>query len=264
MYKLNLVKRKRRIRRVAVLTGIGGMGVTSMGIVAFLGREVGTFTVNLDNTQVSLTMDTSSSFENRTTYLNASGLTAFAGAHKYRWFDVSQTFSFEKIHDETTTVELGRENSSKQLMFFKYTFFIMNDGNVNATYDMNVNFMENIKPKNDAYPMDEYLRLMIFEGDSDRYIYARRSLTRNESENGSYREYVSGAPNSGDYYGETIPFIDEMHLARLENYLEPGEKRMYTFLFWLEGNDPECTGKVPENASLRIGATINAYPYTEK
>ena len=32
---------------------------------------------------------------------------------------------------------------------------------------------------------------------------------------------------------------------------------MYTVLFWLEGDDPECQ-TVPDNASLKLGVTINA------
>ena len=125
---------------------------------------------------------------------------------------------------------------------------------------MNINIIENSTPTNDVHSLDQYLRFMVFEEGSTSTVYARRSNTRFD-DNGLYaKEYVAGKPGEANYYGEAEPFASDDVIATIRNTLAPTETRRYTYLFWLEGWDPEGGGAVPQNASLRIGATINAYP----
>ena len=63
--------------------------------------------------------------------------------------------------------------------------------------------------------------------------------------------------------GKAELFRSETVLVSLRNTLEPDQIRMYTLVFWLEGDDPECN-LIPDEASLRIGATINGYPQSKK
>lgn len=261
MYDLSLVKKKKRNRRVAIVSGIGAAGVTALVIVSFLGQNVGTFTVNLKNEGVSLTMDTSSKFDKPTSYLNASGFGKITGQFSYPWFVSSTKYSFDKIDSEETTYELGNGANDEGLKFFKYTFFIKNDGLSNASYAMDINLLENTKPTNGP-SLDYYLRLMVFEEGNDPRVFARRSNTRDDENNAYAKEYVCGLPGTNTYYGEAEIFPDENRLATIENYLEPEGIRRYTILLWLEGSDPECTTP-PDRASLRIGATINAYPQSK-
>lgn len=267
MYSFNLVKRKKRNRRVAILAFIGALGVSALTIVAFLGQSVGSFTVNLNNQGVSLTLCQNSAFETTTSHLNASGFENFTGAHTYKWFLTSTNYSFEKIHNENTDYTIAKEAKGNGIRFFKYTFFILNNGNLNASYDLSVTITDNsVKPQNGANDVEQYLRLMVFEGEGnyDGKVYAYHSLTREPNDDGSFKpEYICTEPKTDSDPGEAEIFYDEtagnMELARVTNNLDPNDSRMYTLLFWLEGNDPEC-GKIPDQASLRIGATINAYP----
>ena len=267
MYNFGLVKRKKRIRTVTIATIIGAIGVIVLSIVAFLGQSVGTFTVNLNNQGVSLTLSETSDFQNTTSHLNASGFENFTGAHTYKWFLTSSNYSFDKIHNETTDYTIAKEAKGNGIRFFKYTFFIYNNGNLNASYDLSVYISDNsVKPQNGANDIETYLRLMVFEGQGnyDGTVYAYHSLTREPNEDGSFKpEYICTEPKSPTDPGEAQIFSDEqagnMELAKITNYLDPNDFRMYTLLFWLEGNDPECE-KIPDQASLRIGATINAYP----
>jgi hypothetical protein len=262
MYSFGLVKKRRRRKIAAIFAIVGAIGVSVFAIVAFLGHQVGTFTVNLKNSGVSLTMFQTVEHEpeDETTYLSVNDLDSFTAAYSYKWFlNESKGYTFDKIHSEETSSNLGESSLGTGLGFFKYTFYIKNSGSIDATYDMDIELTENVKPKNGAASLDEYLRLMIFEADRSPVIYARRSKSRYDASHETYKEYVSGPEGTANYFGEAELFESDSVLATLTNTLKINEYRMYTLLFWLEGEDNECKD-LPDEASLRIGATINAYP----
>lgn len=266
MYNFELVKRKRRRKIAAIFAIIGAVGVSIFAIVAFLGHQVGTFTVNLKNSGVSLTMYQHSDHmeEEETTYLSVNDLQNFTAAYSYKWFlNEAKGNTFDKIHNENTDSTLGQSSVGNGLGFFKYTFFIRNSGSIDASYDMDIELTENIKPNNGAASLDEYLRLMIFEADRSPIVYARRSKSRYDSSHENYKEYISGPEGTTNYFGEAELFESDTVLATVTNNLKSGESKMYTLLFWLEGEDNECK-ELPDEASLRIGATINAYPQRQE
>lgn len=266
MYKLNLVKRRKKIRRAAIITTVGAIGVGTMGIVAFLGNRVGTFTVTLSGESVELGLSEHKSFEDQTSHLVCNKLAAFSGQFTVNYF--IEEYSYEKLHSEETTSDIGKEvySGTETMRFFKYTFYIKNTGTLAASYDMRIVLNSNSKPTNGSYPIDEYLRLAIFEGEGNYTpeYYARRSLTKKLNNEGNCPEAVCDSDvNSDNYYGEAIPFVSESELALLtKRKLAIDEVRMYTLLFWLEGYDPESHA-IPDKGSLTIGANINAYPQSE-
>jgi hypothetical protein len=266
MYSFGLVRRRRRRKIAAIFAIIGAIGVSIFAIIAFLGNEVGTFTVNLKNSGVSLTMFQHVALQEQeeTTYLSVNDLDAFTAAYSYKWFfNEAKGNTLEKIHSEESTSELGKSTIGTGLGFFKYTFYVKNSGSIDATYDMDIELTENIKPKNGAASLDEYLRLAIFEADKPHVVYARRSKSRYDASHETYKEYISGPEGTTNYFGEAELFESDSLLATVTNSLKTGEYRMYTLLFWLEGEDKECKD-LPDEASLRIGATINAYPKTQE
>jgi len=263
MYSFGLVKKRRRRKIAAIFAIVGAIGVSVFAIVAFLGHQVGTFTVNLKNSGVSLTMFQTVEHEpeDETTYLSVNDLDSFTAAYSYKWFlNESKGYTFDKIHSEETSSNLGESSLGTGLGFFKYTFYIKNSGSIDATYDMDIELTENVKPKNGAASLDEYLRLGIFEGNVEKpIVYARRSKSRYDATHETYKEYIAGPEGTINFYGEAELFETESVLASISNNLKTNESRMYTLLFWLEGEDKECKD-LPDEASLRIGATINAYP----
>lgn len=262
MYKLSLVKKRKKVRRATIITCVGAVGVIALAIVAFLGNRVGVFTINMHTDGVYLTLSESSEFEEgkTCTYLSCDGLTKFSGNETYSWLEPD----FPMIHSEEYDYKIGQEiaGDSTTLRFFKYTFFIKNIGDDAATYDMDINLEENVQPSNadseKAAPLNDYLRLAIFEGEDCKtpVVYANRSWTKEKNNEGVVQENIS-TPTSG-----LAEIFDsekgEGRLTSLNREITVDEVHMYTFLFWLEGEDPECV-IAPQNASLRIGATINAY-----
>lgn len=195
-----------------------------------------------------------------TNILSINKVESITSAYSYKWFlNESKGYTFEKLHNEETDPYIGKSSLGNGLGFFKYAFYVKNVSDSRVNYLMNVGLNENIKPAGSDVGMDEYLRLMIFEGDKTPVIYARRSKSRYDASHETYKEYVSGPEGTANYFGEAELFESDSVLATLTNSLKIGEYRMYTLLFWLEGEDNECKD-LPDEASLRIGATINAYP----
>ena len=77
MYDGRLVRKRRRRTLVAVILGVCTVGVTSLAIVSFLGRYVGTFTVSLRNEEVKLALAEEESFKSPSSYLRISDLKPF-------------------------------------------------------------------------------------------------------------------------------------------------------------------------------------------
>ena len=38
----------------------------------------------------------------------------------------------------------------------------------------------------------------------------------------------------------------------------------YTFIVWIEGNDPECIGEAPLESKLNLGVSISSYEAKEE
>ena len=247
MYKLSLVKKKKKIRRAAIITSIGAIGVTAMVIVAFLGKNIGTFTVNLHGDGVQLALSEHSSFEDQTTNLVCRDLKPFSGEFTYSYF--TGNFDFATIHSEDSTSKIGQETygGKTTTRFFKYTFFIKNVGEYAASYDMDINLIDITKPTNDAAPLDEYLRLAIFDGEEnfDPTIYAKRSYTKWKHDEGSCKEYITvDDPKSSIYKGEAEKFIDDKQLAKITDDIADHKK--FVFSNWTIKYDPIPTTKMLE------------------
>lgn len=255
MYDLELTKKKKRRKRVAIITSICSIGVAALCIVAFIGRKVGTFTISLRNEDVSLTMDTKHEFPNPTSYLHVVDVPPISGPHSYGWFETSPDRGWDQIHNEDYGPELGKDSNVDGLRFFKYTFFLKNNGSINAAYDMKINLIDKHDPTNGSEPLIEYLRIMVFE-DEVRQVYARRTKTDESPENPDRKEDIYG-PGTGK--AELFEENNNNRLVTWKNKLETGKYKKYTILFWLEGEDPECK-VVPDTAWIKMGVTINARP----
>ena len=135
MVELKYVKKRKRRKRVAIGTGICLSGITILGIIAFLGRNTGTFTVALDSGNVSMSLSKSESFENPTSFLRVDGLQHLE----------------QSTYSDQDASELDNENSNGKdfsRCLFKLTFFIKNMAPIEDSaikYYLNVNMIENHK-----------------------------------------------------------------------------------------------------------------------
>ena len=278
MYERNYVKKRKRKIWVAIGTGISSIVVAVLCIVSFLGRFVGTFTVNLDTGNVKLALfgskEDSDQEINPSSYMRISSLPKF---HEY-------TYSrFEKLHaeiDSTSTDYLHGavykmdQKTVDSLNYFKFSFYVKNYGEIPASYRLRVNINDS-KPSLDGRYLDDTLRVMIYENELEsehkvRDVYAKRSQTEKQvnPETGevTFMEAISvpeyKATPDFPCYGYAKEFESSEVIATIPvNNFEAGESKRYTVVMWLEGEDPQSNNysKAPEGAKIKIGVEINAY-----
>ena len=83
--------------------GISTAVVSSLSIIAFLGRFVGTFSVSLDTGNVGLTLSRDDAFTVPTSFLKTESLPEF---HEYTYRDF-RLVGDDKIDNDATDINLG-------------------------------------------------------------------------------------------------------------------------------------------------------------
>ena len=262
---------------VLLMGGISTAVVSSLSIIAFLGRFVGTFSVSLDTGNVGLTLSRDDAFTVPTSFLKTETLPEF---QEYTYRDFSK-IGDDQIDSDATDINLGAtayndDGTIKNLNFFKYTFFVKNEGNIAADYDLKVNITKNV-PSDDGRYLDTLLRVLVYQNDADKEnnhdfsVYAKRSETPNptygyEEGETTYKEYISySEPSKAIQHGDQFPGFAEMFedantiaTIPVRNFQKDDAKR-YTIVAWLEGEDQQAKGNPPEGGNLKLGVTINAY-----
>ena len=273
--ELGYVKKRKRKKVVAVITAIASMGVGVFVLVSFLGRFVGTFTVALDTGSVKLSLAETSNFDNSTSYIKIDSLPSFD------LYSFTSLGAAEDVDNENTSYLFGTEEDSRgnaSMKYFKYTFFVKNDGNIIADYDLKVNLTKNV-PSADGRYLDTLLRVLMYENDASSeehayHVYAKKSETPNAvyGEDGlptgekTYKEYISyDNPQKAQDHNDAFPGFAEMFesdsvIATLPvRNFQQGDSIRYTLVAWLEGEDQQAKGQPPEGGNLKLGVTINAY-----
>ena len=272
MYDGQYVKRRRRKKAAVIVVGVTTIGVTSLAIVSFLGRYVGTFTVSLTSNEVKLALSEKKSYETQTSFLRISDLKAF------------EETTFKVVHDtnpddETLDYTFGANLNPKTgkvetFEFFKYTFYVKNVGTTTATYNLKVKNLES-KAANDGSgrKLDDTIRVMIYENDPntdthDYKVYAKAAAEKNYTRDGepTYKEFVSKYPYDNTESDE-YPLVDESFVddTTIANYLVrdfgKDDIKRYTVVTWLEGEDPQSSTEyaAPEGATIKLGVEITAY-----
>ena len=271
--ELEYVKKHKTRKLVAITSGVATATIGVFVLVSFLGRFVGTFTVALDSGSVRLSLSDRSNFDSPTSYIKIDSLPSF---------DLNSFTSLpdaKYVDSEDTTYSYGTVTDSKgnsSMKYFKYTFFVKNEGNIAADYDLNVNITKNVHSE-DGRSLDTLLRVLVYQNDADKQdehnytVYAKRSETPNQTygyEEGetTFKEYISYSdPNKAEQHGDTFPGFAEMFESDnviatipVRNFQQNDSKR-YTIVAWLEGEDQQAKGTPPEGGNLKLGVTINAY-----
>jgi len=257
IHKEYVKKKKRRIITI-ISTAVFSLAVTSFAIIAFVGKQLGDFTVSLDNAGPVISFDTTSEFTDPKTFYRVDKLPPFAV------YTSKYISSSDALDNSATSSDIGNrytgDNVVDGIYFYKLTFFIKNTGSVVANYDINLSLVENVKPTNSVYGLDDILRVRFYEnGDTSHSYtnYAKASVTQKTTSNGdkTYSEYLSDTDTS-----LCTPFVDESNVFT-RNYegLEVGGILRYTLMFYLEGSDPECTGDKPRDSSLKLNLSFKTY-----
>ena len=249
MVELEYVKKRKRRRIVAIVSAVGFAGRTVLGIVSFLGRHTGTFTVSLDSGDVSLSIATKSSFEDKTSYLKIDdNLPTFQEAS---YLELRRNYGDSNIDDEGNDYLYGAVKDGEtpvSLTFFKYTFFIRNTGTKICRYDRDFNILSDT-----PYTDSEGNKISLAD---------TRSATYN-NKHGTFQEYITDDDKS---LGVAERFSSADKICHYEQYaFLPGQTRRYTRLVWLEGGDPQSSNYVepPKDATVKLGVDIKAYEDTQ-
>ena len=265
MYELEYVKKRKR-RKVALLVGgVSTVVVTSLAIVSFLGRFVGTFTVSLETRNVDLTLSEKSDFANRSSFLRVNNVSSF---QEFTYSDFEE-FGDEIIDSEQSDVLLGANyasgsNEVESLNFFKYTFYVRNVGKEPAKYDFNLNILENVQSK-DGRSLDDTMRVMVYTN-GDKKVYAKPESVPHIGPDGNpdYRSPISidekDATPAYPFMGYADPFTSSEVVTTISGIqLDIGETKRYTIVTWLEGFQSSNYQTAPEGATIKLGVEINAY-----
>ena len=274
MYDQLFVRKRRRRRIAALVSLISSIGITSLVIVSLLGRFTGTFTVSLANSSVKLSLSDKLSFENPTSYLRIEKLDLFE-ENTYTALP-----SQEILDSEDTAYDYGSYTDSENqtvMRYLKYTFYVGNMGGKTAMYDLKINLLDRNKATDGTErTLDDTLRIMVYENDAAETsgqtyhttnIFAKEAAEVNYDKEGkrTRREFVSTYPylnEEDDEHPLATSFESSSVVATYKRggFLL-GQKRRYTIVVWLEGEDPqsEFLKEAPKGASLKLGVEITAY-----
>jgi len=195
-------------------------------LVMLLGNQSGNFVVKVESGDANKSIAITDSYEDRvyTNKLVANGIEGMTNTTP-RWFLDGDTEEEQNIGLKKLTTELG--NTIDDSTAYIYTFLIVNTGNnaVSINLEMNVS--------NTSNGVDDAIRVMSYNDDSESiniyqkadvndtvYAYYPAQPTLFLSENVVYNESVT-----------VLPTTDPEHPSFIK----------YSVIFWLEGQDPECT-----------------------
>ncbi len=250
--------RKRRARRIiaAVGTSCAATALIMMAI-ALLGQRSAPLTITLQNSGAQLSLSEHAEENSNAIYLVADTVPTYTEFCEEQLILANNEF---EIDDENTTPHLTPNEEAT--LFFKYTFYVTNKGNSNANYDLTLSMSQPTKDAANRYSLDSVLRVRFYENrnlDEHHYVtYAKKSSEPHKDENGelSWKEKVSAIEDSG--YAEEFINSKTILDSSVTN-LQPKEKVRYTFVFWIEGDDPQCRDEAPIDSALILGVEISAH-----
>ncbi len=171
-------KRRRRKKIAAVIFGIGLTGVTVLGIVAFLGRVSGNFTIRLDNhvSDATIALSKNPAVGDKQSFLVAGALEdakACAAEEAYTW---ALTHMYGEVDDEgnrTGNPSTGYHRLSQTIRSegkevpvqkaILYVYYLQNESFRDVTFDMDMVLTAYVKPTNAANEPYSYLRIATFD-----------------------------------------------------------------------------------------------------
>lgn len=283
MVELKYVKRRKIRKRAGIIALVSSMGLTTLGIVAFLGRNVGTFTVALSSQEVELSLSREYPLKERTTFLYIDYVPTF---EQYTYDNLMGTSLGDAVLDnDAYDYDMdgaanydGSTNQMTSLNFFKYTFYVTNVGVVNAGYRIKFNLMDDTVSRDGTNRyLSDTLRVMIYQNDAEsdeheKTIYAKAPEAGRKDLDGSTvaKEYVSTAADKvtprKPWYGFAEDFEDykdgsggTVATLTVDNLIVDRSIR-YTMVAWLEGEDlSDLSSHAPEGATIKLGVQVNAY-----
>lgn len=271
MVELEYVKKRKRKKVVAIVSLISSVVVVAFVILAFIGKDLGNFTLEVKGSGAELALSKDSTFDNTTSFYTVDKLATF------ETYTIKSIPEDDVLDNENSSDNLGKKINADgevtALYYFKLTYFIKNVGDDTANYDLKLKLTENNKSYNTNSSLDEILRVRFYENTissstHNQVTYAKATNSvRHDSDGNITNSECIGKETDGlcdsylsDTTGETTPFYDsETVFKRSYKGLKAGDSMRYTIVFWLEGEDPECKDEKPQGATLKLDMSYEAY-----
>lgn len=266
-------RRKRRIFASFMLM-VSTVALVFFIVIAFLGNEVGRYTIQLKSNNTQLTMDSSRDFTKPTTLLRAESLEKvypimadslpddeeidnLPGAHNGEYRDQNDQFVYS--------------------LYFAYTFFVKNVGDTPVDYNVWIRLRTSTAYNAAEVPIEEYVRVRVYENRDDVETMTHDSRTMAKRTNQiiyddlnqpEYRECVARTTNDyktciGDKAINAVranEFLNVSEITRYDvSFFPPQAVMRYTVVMWLEGDDPDCQGQIPTDATLEFSMDISSF-----
>ncbi len=271
--------RRRKQRNVAlIVSGVGLTGVMMLGIISFLGRVSGQFTIKMDPRVAPTSMKLFDKVDGDAKQLiTAKGLdnAYVVGADRvFKYVDSLKNNNDLSGSNNLTDTKTNDGEEEKIDLALVFTFYAENiSKSEDAIFDYDMAIDDYVSPTNTAVQPYSYLRVALFEnlyqedgnGSHDCTIYALESTQLNAA--GDYREPLSTyreADRSPRYTYNNIdyctPFEDSYTIFSREGItLSPSQKMRFTVVAWFEGNDSDCRGSTPTGSSMTFSMSFKAH-----
>ena len=199
-------------------------------VVMVLGNQSGNFVVKVESGDASKSIAITDSYEDRvyTNKLVANGITGMTNTTP-RWFLEGDTSEEQNIGLKKITKELGNPED-ESLTVYIYTFLIVNTGSnaVSINLQMTVSNVSN--------GVDDAIRVMTYNDDSeDINIYQKADAIETEY------AYYPATPTL--FESDNIVYDEDVTVLPTTDPENPTYVK-YSVIFWLEGQDPECTESI--------------------
>lgn len=211
----------KRIMAVALL-------ITSILIILImlLGNQSGNFVVKVESGDASKSIAITDDYEDRvyTNKLVANGIEGMTNTTP-RWFLDGDTSEEQNIGLKELTKDLG--NVIDDSTAYIYTFLIVNTGTnaVSINLEMTLSNVSN--------GVDDAIRVMSYNDDSeDINIYQKADSV--------YTEYAYYPATPTLFASENVVYDENVTVLPTTDPENPTYIK-YSVIFWLEGQDPECT-----------------------
>ena len=269
MVDLKYLKMKRTKKVASIVTLVTGVLLIPFMLLSFMGRDIGHFTIGLKNSNVKLALSTDIDFKESTTFMSLDKLPPYT---PYT-IEALNSVSDVVLDDPSSNDTIGKKvnphtNNAEYLYFFKYTFYLKNVGDVNASYNFKFSIVDNKRPTNVNYSLDDILRVRFYENSNlseHNYVtYAKEGITPHFNE-GSIEPFYNTCVNKEtgsfcDEYGFATNFESEtIILSNDINHFKIGDVTRYTVVLYLESNDKECEGEMPDETYLKLAINIEAF-----
>ncbi len=254
MVDLSFIKKRKKKRIIAIVGLLCFGGVVVVSAIALLGQQAAPMTVRLANSGVSLALYKSEFDNEKKSFLLA------AEAKPYSEISEPALRAYEGALDIDDSKPI--ENSDgKAYQFYQYTFYLTNTGEVAADYTFTLNVSY---PHKSSFDLADVLRVRFYENDgNNKQSHNFRTFAKHsnqyDQDKGWLPEHIS---DSSSGYCENFVNQSEVVTSKVAAF-QPGALMRYTIVMWVEGDDPQATGKAPTDAGIALGVNISAHETEE-